>query len=84
MGGQFRKKQDRFNPGDLVLAYSDGVVETTDSAGAEWGVDGLRKAVDGSSGQPAENTVRAVFTALDKFSQGSQRDDATVVVVRVC
>jgi len=73
----------QLKPGDLVLAYSDGVIEATDPAGAEWGVDGLRKAVGGSAEQSADDIVRTVFAALDEFSQGRQGDDATVVVLRV-
>ena len=70
-------------PGDMVLAYSDGVIEATDPAGAEWGVDGLRKAVGASAEQAADGIVRAIFTALDEFSQECQGDDTTVVVLRV-
>jgi len=61
----------------------DGVIEARDPAGAEWGVDGLRKAVGAGAQQAADGIVRAIFTALDEFSQGCQGDDTTVVVLRV-
>jgi serine phosphatase RsbU (regulator of sigma subunit) len=32
------------NPGDVVITYTDGVVEVTNRRGEEWGVEGLLKA----------------------------------------
>jgi sigma-B regulation protein RsbU (phosphoserine phosphatase) len=71
------------NPGDLILAYTDGVIEATNPTESEWGVKGLRKAATGSNALGADEIVDAIFTSMDEFSLGRQRDDATVVVVRV-
>jgi len=73
----------QLNPGDLVLAYTDGVIEAVDAAGEEWGVEGLRKVVAESATQGAGGIVHAIFTSMDEFSQGRQTDDATVVALRV-
>jgi sigma-B regulation protein RsbU (phosphoserine phosphatase) len=73
----------QLNPGDLVVAYTDGVVEATNSAGEEWGVEGLRTAAVESHARNADGIVRAIFQSMDKFSHGRQTDDATVVVLRV-
>ncbi len=73
----------QLNPGDLILAYTDGVIEAVNPTGEEWGIEGLRKTVGESAAQCAEDIVRAVFTSVDDFSQGRQTDDATVAVVRV-
>jgi sigma-B regulation protein RsbU (phosphoserine phosphatase) len=69
------------NPGDLILAYTDGLIEATSPAGAEWGVEGLRKAAAESNAQCPDEVVDAIFTSMDEFSRGRQTDDATVVVV---
>jgi phosphoserine phosphatase RsbU/P len=71
------------NPGDLILAYTDGVIDATSPAESEWGVEGLRKAAIGSNALCADEIVDAIFTSMDEFSLGRQTDDATVVVVRV-
>lgn len=71
------------NPGDLILAYTDGVIEATNPAESEWGVEGLRKAATRSSAPCADEIVDAIFTPMDEFSLGRQTDDATVVSVRV-
>ncbi len=73
----------QLDPGDLVLAYTDGVVETVNPAGEEWGVEGLRRAAADSDAQGAENLVRSIFGSMDEFSGGRQTDDATVAVLRV-
>jgi sigma-B regulation protein RsbU (phosphoserine phosphatase) len=74
------------NPGDLVLAYSDGVVEAANRDGEEWGIEGLIQATAAwrSAGDnDAEDLVRWIFNSLDDFSEGCQSDDATVAVLRV-
>jgi sigma-B regulation protein RsbU (phosphoserine phosphatase) len=73
----------QLNPGDLILAYTDGVTEAVNPAGDEWGAESLRKSVVGSEARCAADIVDAVFTSMDEFSQGHQTDDATIVVVRV-
>ena len=71
--------------GDLVIAYTDGVVEATNQNGEEWGVQGLLKAAvfGAQHSQNAGDLVDLIFHAMDDFSQGHQTDDATLVVVRV-
>jgi phosphoserine phosphatase RsbU/P len=73
----------QLRPGDLIIAYTDGVTEAVNPAGEEWGVEGLRKAADESAAQCPDNIARAIFTSMDEFSQGRQTDDATVIVARV-
>jgi sigma-B regulation protein RsbU (phosphoserine phosphatase) len=71
-------------PGDLLLAFTDGVVEATNQAGQEWGTQGLVKAaVEGARRvQGAGELVNAIFDSMDEFSVGQQTDDATMAVVR--
>ena len=76
----------RLNPGDLVIAYTDGVVEATNSEGDEWGVQGLLRAAAAWAPQRpgvAQDLVRWLFNSMDDFSHGCQTDDATVAVLRV-
>ncbi len=73
----------QLNPGDLVLAYTDGVIEATNPCGEEWGVEGLRRAAAKNRARSAEDVVDAIFESMDEFSFGRQTDDATVVVLRV-
>lgn len=69
--------------GDLVVAYTDGIVEAMNAAGEEWGTEGLLDAVTDVENQSPNEAVEAIFASLDKFSCGHQADDATVAVLRV-
>jgi sigma-B regulation protein RsbU (phosphoserine phosphatase) len=71
------------NPGDLRVAYTDGMTEAIRLAGEEWGVDGLLRAVTVSAERSADVIVSEIFASMDEFSRGRQTDDATVVVLRV-
>jgi sigma-B regulation protein RsbU (phosphoserine phosphatase) len=76
----------RLNPGDVVIAYTDGVVEATNPEGDEWGAQGLlRAAASWTPRRPeaAQDLVRWIFNSMDDFSRGCQNDDATVAVLRV-
>ncbi|HEY6337674.1 MAG TPA: PP2C family protein-serine/threonine phosphatase [Candidatus Sulfotelmatobacter sp.] len=75
----------QLSSGDLVIAYTDGMIEATNSAGEEWGVESLLKAAAdcGPKADNAEDLVRSIFNSLDDFSGGCQADDATLAVLRV-
>jgi sigma-B regulation protein RsbU (phosphoserine phosphatase) len=73
----------QLHPGDKVLACTDGVIEALNPDGEEWGVEGFLKAAAESDAHCAENVVDAIFTSMDEFSRGCQKDDATVVALQV-
>jgi sigma-B regulation protein RsbU (phosphoserine phosphatase) len=76
----------RLDPGDLVIAYTDGIIEAVNPSGEEWGVQGLLQATAawaplGAEG--AKDLVRFLFNSMDEFSGGCQTDDATLAVLRM-
>ncbi len=73
----------QLNPGDLIVAYTDGIVEATNTAGEEWGVIGLLAAVSCCQMRQPDGIVQAVFAALDEFSGDNQTDDATILAALV-
>lgn len=73
----------RLNPGDRLLACTDGVIEAVNPDGEMWGVEGLLTAAAQGDAQCAADMVRAIFTSMDRFSRGCQTDDATVVALQV-
>jgi sigma-B regulation protein RsbU (phosphoserine phosphatase) len=73
----------QLHPGDLVLAYTDGVTETFSPSGADWGAEGLLAAAIAHRTQSADHLVQSIFDSLDRFSGGSQHDDATVAALRI-
>jgi len=79
----YRVQAVQLYPGDLIVAYTDGVVEATNTEGKEWGVDGLLGAVERCRTRQPAAIVEAAFAALDDFSAGSQTDDATILAALV-
>lgn len=76
----------QLDPGDVVITYTDGVIEAANQSGEEWGVQGLLKATAAWARQGTENAehlVRSIFNSMDDFSKGCQTDDATLAVLRV-
>lgn len=74
----------KLETGDLLIAFTDGLIEATNQDGEEWGVQGLLKAAScgAQCTQDAEDLVNLVFNAMDDFSKGHQIDDATLAVLR--
>ena len=72
-----------FHPGDLLLAYTDGISEAMNSADEEWGEEAMILAAQQASNGTTEDIVKAIFAAADVFAGGaSQHDDMTVLVMR--
>jgi sigma-B regulation protein RsbU (phosphoserine phosphatase) len=75
----------KLETGDLLIAFTDGLIEAANQDGEEWGVQGLLKAAacGAQCSQDAGGLVNLIFNRMDDFSQGHQTDDATLAVVRV-
>jgi sigma-B regulation protein RsbU (phosphoserine phosphatase) len=76
----------QLDPSDVVITYTDGVIEAENQSGEEWGVQGLLNAAAARARQGDENAeqlVRSIFNSMDDFTQGCQMDDATLAVLRV-
>ncbi len=70
-------------PGDLLLAYTDGVTEALRADEAEFGVVGLQSTVTSLRKGAARDIVQGLVRALDRFVEGApQFDDMTFVVLK--
>jgi phosphoserine phosphatase RsbU/P len=69
--------------GDLIVTYTDGVIESLNPSHCEWGTEGLQRAASASDARSAGDMVESIMQSMDKFSHACQTDDATVAVVRV-
>ena len=68
-------------PGELILAYSDGVVDTRSPAGEFFGEERLRTTLAEAPAEPSA-TLDYLLEALADFSQGqSPYDDLTLVAL---
>jgi sigma-B regulation protein RsbU (phosphoserine phosphatase) len=70
------------NPGDTVIAYSDGITEPENDFG-EFGEDRLAQIVLENLDQPLARISDAVFNAVDDWIGGEEQpDDMTIVLAR--
>jgi sigma-B regulation protein RsbU (phosphoserine phosphatase) len=70
-------------PGDLLVLYTDGVTEATDSQGRMFGEERLHDMVAGLGSATAQEVIAAILDAVRSFAGGApQADDLTLVVLR--
>ena len=80
----FHQASLTLQPGDVFLAYTDGVSEAMNSADEEWGEGGMIATMGSADGLCAAETVERIIGAADSFAAGAeQHDDMTLVVLRV-
>jgi sigma-B regulation protein RsbU (phosphoserine phosphatase) len=79
----YEESRIQLNSGDLVVAFTDGVIEAESPCGELWGMEGLRRAAAENRSRNADDMVQAIFKSMDEFSRGRQTDDATVAVLRI-
>lgn len=75
----------RLQPGDLLVAYTDGITEAprgSRSGDEEYGIDRLLKVARSHQGKPATEVVDAIFESVEQWcDDGALGDDRTVVVL---
>lgn len=70
--------------GDLYVFCSDGISETFNEEGQEFGSSRVIDVVKANCDQPAKEIVAAIFGAMARFrGDAPQTDDQTVVVVKI-
>jgi sigma-B regulation protein RsbU (phosphoserine phosphatase) len=71
-------------PGDVLLLYSDGLVETIDRDGDQFGWDRLKRILKDLDGFPSAKEIRDLILreVWDFKGDAEQVDDVTMVVVR--
>ncbi|MGC2530600.1 MAG: PP2C family protein-serine/threonine phosphatase [Candidatus Acidiferrum sp.] len=72
-------------PSDRFLLYTDGVTETENAAGEEFGYQQLERVVRDNRLQPASELSRQLLSELQRWRPAavSQQDDITLIVVDV-
>ncbi len=82
-GGGFQKRQIEWGAGDLLMVYSDGMIEARDESGAMFGAKALTECLRESRREPAERVVQVITERVIGY-HGSRAptDDMSLVVAR--
>lgn len=68
--------------GDTLLLYTDGVTESFNHAGEEFGEQRLVDSLRRNREQPPQRLISSIVDDARKFSAGKQYDDITLIVAR--
>jgi serine phosphatase RsbU (regulator of sigma subunit) len=81
---QYEAKTIELSPGDVLIWYTDGIVECESRSGEEWGEKRFRAAVKRAANlDSAQMRDSIVAEALDFYAEVPRKDDITMVVGRI-
>jgi sigma-B regulation protein RsbU (phosphoserine phosphatase) len=68
--------------GDILCIYTDGITESVDKNGNEFGEAGLLEVLRESRNLESTSILQKVAQAVEQFRSGEQEDDVTMVIAR--
>ena len=79
----YREGRTQLQPGDALVIYSDGVTETVNPAGEEFGPDRLCDTIAANIESSAAGLRDKIEAAITRFAKGEPAvDDVTLVIVK--
>jgi serine phosphatase RsbU (regulator of sigma subunit) len=69
-------------PGDILLLYTDGVTESANAAGDEFGEYFLVEILWRYRELPAKALIDSIVDEVRRFSPSEQQDDITIIAAR--
>jgi sigma-B regulation protein RsbU (phosphoserine phosphatase) len=79
----YREGRTQLRPGDVLVAYSDGVTETQNPKGEEFGSLRLQEVISQNTDRTASGIRDKIEAALSAFAQGTPAvDDITLLIVK--
>jgi serine phosphatase RsbU (regulator of sigma subunit) len=84
LAARFEQDQRTVGPDDVILMYTDGLVEARNERGQEYGDERLRRAFARAAGRSAREVRDSILSDLANFKGNTeQSDDITLVVARL-
>jgi phosphoserine phosphatase RsbU/P len=74
--------EQSLSPGDTVVVYTDGVTESFNKAGEQFGESRLVEALRQHCDSSAQNLLGSLVQSVWSFSPHEQRDDITILVAK--
>jgi sigma-B regulation protein RsbU (phosphoserine phosphatase) len=82
-GAEFELGELILEPGDTLVAYSDGVLECRNDSEEEFGLDRILEAVRHAESSSAQATLMMLLATLQDFANGSPLcDDVSLTVIQ--
>lgn len=81
---EIEEHEVEYQPGDLLVLYTDGVSETTNETGEMYSLENLAKLIERNGDMPVENLKELILDTTDAFrGDADPHDDYTLVMVRL-
>jgi serine phosphatase RsbU (regulator of sigma subunit) len=81
---QFPVREGSIGPGDVLVFYTDGIIEAKNPQGEEFGFERLEELLWQHQRQSAERIREAILASLREFQAGQpQDDDVTLMVLKL-
>jgi phosphoserine phosphatase RsbU/P len=77
-----RMGESRLYAGDTLALYTDGVTESFNDAGEEFGEERLVEALRRRRGLSSQALIEAIVAELRRFSPYEQSDDITLIIAK--
>ncbi|MBV8051487.1 MAG: PP2C family protein-serine/threonine phosphatase, partial [Acidobacteriaceae bacterium] len=75
-------QEQRLAPGDLLALYTDGITESFNDAGEEFGEERLVEGLRENRNRPVQEVVSAIIDEVQHFSSVEQHDDITLIIAK--
>jgi phosphoserine phosphatase RsbU/P len=76
------KRGIRMEKGDLLVVYTDGLVEAMNAERAPFGVENVRRILEAHRGESAEAVLERLGAEVTAFAGPARQDDMTLVAIR--
>lgn len=75
-------KSTKLNPGDIILACTDGLVQSHSLRGEQFGKERIQQCILDNSTYPAQRMAQFTFDTLKRFMSKEMEDDVSIVVLK--
>ena len=75
-------EERQLSPGDTLALYTDGITESFNDRGEEFGERRLIEALRRHREKPSESLLESIVEAVRRFSPEEQHDDITLIVAK--
>lgn len=81
---RFKRGVRQLEPGEVLVACTDGIVEASDALEQQYGSERLAAVVRGKLGGSAQEIVDAIFADVDRHAEGGGRhDDRVAMAIKI-
>ena len=77
-------EERRLSPGDMLALYTDGITESFNASGDEFGQERLVQALQRERYRFPEAIISSVVDEVQRFGASEQQDDITLIVAKCC